>query len=482
MVKDKDLEELLEENTLLRQIIDDISDGIYAVDNNGTIIVYNKAMEKIEGTNRQFVLGYNEKEIYNTFSSDQYLRNEVIAKGASIKDCRVTYTMATGHKVEMVANTYLHKNSDNTSTFYCIIQDISGVNRLQERIVMLNNLLTNARKDSRAYSNGTVYTFPDILGESPVMQETIAKACHIAPSPSNVLIYGATGTGKELFAQSIHNYSNYKTGPFIAVNCASIPNTLLESQLFGTVKGAYSDAKDMPGLFEQATNGTLFLDEINSMDISLQAKMLRVLQDKIICRLGGQKPKKINCRIISATNKDPLDPDFKNYFREDLLYRLMPIMLYIPPLRERKEDIIPLCFHFIKELNKIYHTHVTEIDSDFTNILVNFNWPGNVRQLANLMESCICYLDQRITTLRVSHIPAYLASQFSLKKHQYHINGDENLNSQLDRYEKYILEESLDKSGGNMAKAARHLGISRQNINYRIKRLNIQPKVSPDKS
>jgi len=210
------------------------------------------------------------------------------------------------------------------------------------------------------------------------------------------------------------------------------------------------------------------------MDINLQAKLLRVLQDKIVCRLGSQKPQKIHCRIICATNKNPLEPDFKTCFREDLLYRLMTIMVMIPPLRERRDDIIPLCFHFIKTLNETYNMHVIEIEDDLKKGLIQYGWPGNVRQLANLMESCICYLEPGTTSLHTDHIPSYLASQFSIDKYQYHISAEENINHLLDAFEKQILEEALKNSGGNMAQAARKLGISRQNMNYRLKRLHIR--------
>lgn len=479
MTNAKNLQELEQENRLLRQILDHISDGVQVVTKDGQIIVYNKTMEKIEGTENKYVLGYADTEVYNIFPFDQFIRSEMLSMGKPIKNRRMTYHMATGYKVEMVADAYPYVENGELTAFYYIMQDISNINHLQERIMTLSNLLSQEKEQKSGRNpNGTIYSFPDIIGDSPSMQETVQRARQIATSSSNVLIYGETGTGKELFAQSIHNASHFKNGPFIAVNCASIPNTLLESQLFGTVRGAFSDARDMPGFFEQAENGSLFLDEINSMDISLQAKLLRVLQDKTICRLGSQKARTVNCRIICATNKNPLKPDFKEFFREDLLYRLMTIVVLIPPLRERKEDIPLLCHHFIDALNKRYNTRIVQIEDDFMNLLIQHEWPGNVRQLANLLESCICYLDIHTNSLKVQHIPSYLQQQFPTVNYQFSANYPENgdLPTLLEKYERKIIEESLRMTDGNIAKAARRLGVSRQNMNYRLKRLAIHTK------
>lgn len=478
MKRPKSIDELEQENQFLHQILDDVSDGIYAVTADGKIIVYNKTMEEIESTNRKYVLGYKDTEIYNIFSTDHYMRHKVITTGEPIKNKRLTYYMATGYKVEMVTNAYPYYENGKLSAVYCIMQDISGANKLQERIITLNSLLSKGKDNDRERSkpNGTLYSFPDIIGESKILKDTIQRARQIAASASNVLIYGETGTGKELFAQSIHNASQFKDGPFIAVNCAAIPSTLLESQLFGTVPGAFSDARDMPGFLEQAENGTLFLDEINSMDISLQAKFLRVLQDKNIRRLGDKKQKRINCRIICATNKDPLKAEFKKYFREDLLYRLMTIFLLIPPLRERKDDIPVLCKHFMNELNNTYNTRIIQFEDDFMKLLMNHDWPGNVRQLVNLLESCVCYLDAGTNTLKIDHIPSHLKQQFSVREYPYHIKSDESLNSLLKNYERKIIEDTIRQCNGNIAKAARKLGISRQNMNYRLNKLTIRVK------
>lgn len=474
-MKDKDkIRELQRENELLKEILDHVSTGVYATDKDGKIMIYNRTMEKIEGTNRNFILGYNDAEIYNSFSKESYLRNEVFSQGKIVRDRRVNYHTSYGNKVEMVTDAYPYYIDDQLEYFYCILQDFSSINRLQERVIALSTMLAKEKKSREVYPNGTTYTFADILGDSAVMRETVAKAKHISASASNVLIYGETGTGKELFAQSIHNNSSFKEGPFVAVNCASIPNNLLESQLFGTVKGAFSDAKDMPGLFEQAENGTLFLDEINSMDVSLQAKLLRVLQDKIVRRLGGQKPKRINCRIICATNKNPFDEDFKEYFREDLLYRLMTIIIMIPPLRERKEDIPLLTQHFINTLNAAYGTSIRYISNEFKDMLMSHEWPGNIRQLSNLIESCICYLEPTVITLELSQIPSYLQEAFIFKQEKSTIPLGNDITKMMNEYETTIINEALAVSGGNMAEAARKLGISRQNLRYRMNKLRIK--------
>lgn len=474
----KSYSELESENMFLRQILDDISDGVYAAGSDGTIIVYNKAVEEIENTNRAFVLGYNDREVYNVLNLDNYLRKELIQGRKPIKNRPLTYFMPNGYMVELVANAYPYFENDEITKVYCIMQDVSGINRLQKRIASLSSRLSqlhfsNDRDSSSLPANGTVYCFDDILGESEAMQRTKLLARRISASPSNVLIYGETGTGKELFAQSIHNESMFSEGPFIAVNCASIPSTLLESQLFGTVSGAFSGAKDMPGFFEQADGGTLFLDEINSMEKGLQAKILRVLQDKVVCRLGDKKRKIVNCRIICATNQNPLNEDGKAAFREDLLYRLMTLYLEIPPLRERRSDIPLLCRCFIEQLNQIYKTRIMQIDNELMDIFLRHDWPGNVRQLSGLLESCLCCLLDRGEVLSIEHIPPYLRTQMVKNEYHYCMISKHNLNSLLMEYEKKVVEESIKICDGNLSQAAKRLGISRQNMNYRMKKLDI---------
>ena len=472
-----DYEAVLKENHFLRKIIDNVSVGIYAVNSDGKIIVYNKEMESIESTERKYVLGYTEHEVYNVFPYEEHLSNEVFTTGKSIENRRLVYYMPSGYRVEMMANAYPYYDEEQLDAMFCVISDVTDINRLQNRIVTLNSLLKQTKsKTKERNSNGTVYTFDSIIGNSPVFEEVVKRARQVATSSSNILIYGETGTGKELFSQSIHNASSFRDGPFVAINCAAIPGTLLESQLFGTVPGAFSDAKNMPGFFEQAENGTLFLDEINSLDMGLQAKLLRVLQDKTICRLGDNKQKKINCRIICATNRNPLDPEFKEVFREDLLYRLMTIVLFLPPLREHKEDIEALCDYYIQKLNDTYNTKVSGFSEEFLDLMKCYHWPGNTRQLVNLLESCVCCLDSKEKILKIEHIPDYLCQQLPVNEFHYSLNEAESgkLNDLLNSYEQKIIENALRKCNGNISRAAKSMGISRQNMNYRLNKFEIR--------
>lgn len=478
----KSYEELEKENRFLRTILDSLSEGIYAVSADGEIIVYNTAMEELENTDRRYVLGYKDKEIYNVFSLDDYMVHELMKTGEPIKNRHYRYQMANGYKVEMAADGYPYYDEKGEYTSaYVIMNDISGTNRLQERIATLNSLLchNNTELMDTVNSNGTRYNFTDIVGESDEMKDVIAQAKRVSLSFANILIYGETGTGKELFAQSIHNESLHKNGPFVAINCAAIPSTLLESQLFGTVSGAFSDAKNMPGLFEQAENGTVFLDEINSMDIGLQAKLLRVLQEKTVCRLGDKKQIRLNCRVICATNKNPLDADFRSSFREDLLYRLMSIVLFLPPLRNHKSDIDILCSHFIKVFNKRYNASIIEIDKQLRKILMDYSWPGNTRQLMSFLESCFCIVDPKETVLTLNSVPEYLYQQFSIN-YVYHRFGENGavsnegpLNELLENYEKEVIQSRIEKHEGNLSQTAKSLGISRQNMNYKLNKLGI---------
>lgn len=470
-------DELVKENQLLKEIIDNVSEGIMVADREGKISIYNKAMEKIENTERKFVLGYTEHEVYNNFSYEDHLSNKVFKSGKSLENQRLAFYMPSGYRVEMLASTFPYYDNGEINAVYHVISDVTDISRLQDRIVTLTSMLKEHDEEKmKRRKNGTVYTFDSILGKSEKFIEVVEKAKKISGSVSNVLIYGETGTGKELFSQSIHNASPYSDGPFVAINCAAIPSTLLESQLFGTVPGAFSDAKDMPGFFEQAEGGTLFLDEINSMDMNLQAKLLRVLQDKTICRLGDHKPKKVNCRIICATNQNPMDPEFKQVFREDLLYRLMTIILFLPPLREHKEDIEVILRYHLEKLDRVYNTKITGFSEDFLALLKAHNWPGNTRQLVNLLESCVCCIDPGVKTLKVEHIPDYLRAQLPVEEYRYQISDKENgdLNDLLSAYEQKIVENAIRKCKGNVSRAARSLGISRQNMNYRLNKFGIK--------
>src|SRR5699024_1402645 len=233
------------------------------------------------------------------------------------------------------------------------------------------------------------FSFDQIVGSSMEFLSVIDEAKRATRTSSSVLIIGETGTGKELFAQSIHSGGARSSGPFIAQNCAAIPESLMESLLFGAKKGAFTDAIDSPGLFEQADGGTLLLDEINSLNPMLQAKLLRVLQERTIRRIGDTKDKKVDVRIIATMNEDPADIVAENRIRKDLYYRLSVVSLFIPPLRERKEDIFPLVHIFIEKYNALFNMQVQGLTEEVITILYEHDWPGNVRELEHIIEGAM---------------------------------------------------------------------------------------------
>lgn len=309
------------------------------------------------------------------------------------------------------------------------------------------------------------------------MKASIKKCEKASKSDASVFIYGETGTGKELISQSIHYASSRKQYPFIAQNCAALPESLFEGILFGTIKGGFTGAVDRPGLFEQADKGTLLLDEINSMPMMLQAKLLRVLQEGYVRRVGGTKDIPVDVRVIATTNESPTQILNENKIRKDLYYRLNVINIEIPPLRERKEDISLLCDMFIKKYNKKLNKNVKGISYDSINYLKKHNWQGNVRELENVIYSTMSMMDNEKNIVpEMIHLNEYyylkekkINEEYSLDDLEYktldHIIGDVE--------EGYIIE-SLEKTGYNVSKSAAILGINRQNLQYKMKKYNIK--------
>ncbi|MEE0777071.1 MAG: sigma 54-interacting transcriptional regulator, partial [Bacillota bacterium] len=334
--------------SLLLDIIEHFHAAVYIVDKDGNMEYLNSAAKRMDRLTDN-VIGKNLSEIYY---------NTVFQEGMN-SPCLDTLKTGNAHIYENLEWYLKDGTTVNaiTSTYPIIKEgEIQGVFALSEDVNQLKKFLikNGAFKQKLSYrfrnktmKNGTQYVFNDIIGESELMKNTIMMARRFAAKKLPVMIYGETGTGKEMFAQSIHNASPYVAGPFIPINCAAIPENLLESMLFGTVKGAFTGALDHAGLFEKAEGGSVFLDEINSMPMLLQAKILRVLQEKEVQRIGDSKTRKINCRIISATNQLPTEAIRSNSLREDLFYRLSTGMVWIPSLKERSEDISLLVDYFM---------------------------------------------------------------------------------------------------------------------------------------
>lgn len=330
----------------------------------------------------------------------------------------------------------------------------------------------NMRKSYR--SNGTIYCLDDFLTATPEITSLINNARRIADSSSPVMIYGETGTGKEILAQGIHNASEKRRQEtFITQNCAAIPENLFESLLFGTSAGGFTGAKNNPGLFELADRGTLYLDEINSLDLPLQAKVLRVLEDGIIRRIGGQNTINVDVRVIAATNENPYTAIEQGKLRRDLFYRLSAINFYIPPLAERKDDIDLLVDNFISDYNDVLDKKVKGLSANARQALHKHSWPGNVRELKNTIEQIMNYIDR--DTILLSDLPQnnygfYPAAE---KNKQVQPLKSPYLQDAVKDYEKDIIKEALLQANGSCSKAAKILKMSRHTLYYKIKKHNI---------
>ena len=312
------------------------------------------------------------------------------------------------------------------------------------------------------------YRFQSIVGNSQKIKEVLEMAGRVAVSEASVLITGESGTGKELLAKGIHYNSSRADGPFVAVNCAAIPEHLIESELFGHVRGAFTGAvKDREGRFELATGGTLFLDEIGDLRVELQAKILRALQERQVDRVGGKHPVPVDVRIIASTNKDIERAVKEGSFREDLFYRLSVIMLHMPPLRERKDDIPILVRHFLKKFNRGAEV---SIDHEALAMLTAYGWPGNVRELENSIERASVL--KRGDTITLEDLPDKLKKEKSIVENIILNLPDEGI--ALEDLERNLIIKALEKHKGNQTRAAEYLGITRPTLIYRMEKYGIK--------
>jgi arginine utilization regulatory protein len=355
------------------------------------------------------------------------------------------------------------------------------------KVIDLREEVRNKMHQTTKSNEEAYYTFDDIIGESKAIKELKYKAQKIARSNSPVFVYGETGTGKELLVQAIHNASPRKNGPFIAQNCAALPENLMESILFGTVKGSFTGAENRPGLVELADGGTLFLDEITSLSFDLQAKLLRFLQEGYIRRVGDSKIRKVNVRVISASNIPPQEALEKKILRPDLFYRLNSISLCVPPLRERKSDIPLLVKHFIEEFNRELRKNIKGISGEVERVLMSLSWPGNVRELKGVIEYAANFCEGEI--IQLHDLPDYILKnafiagekeitvkntvEMKEKSIEDTIEEVGDLRAFLSRIEYELISKALKRTNGNVSRAAEILGIPRQTLQYKIKTLKI---------
>lgn len=334
----------------------------------------------------------------------------------------------------------------------------------------MSNLLNADRAGDSAV---TVNSLREIIAASPCMLDIFETVCKVADFKTSVMIYGESGTGKELIAKALHNLSQRRNKKFIAINCAAIPENLLESELFGHKKGAFTDAlKDKKGLFEEAHGGTVFLDEIGELPLHLQAKLLRAIQLGEICPVGDTQTISVDIRIITATLRDLETAVLDSRFRDDLYYRLNVININVPPLRERKEDIPLLVDHFIKQKNARMNINIKGISKEALECLLKYSWPGNIRELENCIERVMILCEGEI--ISKENLPrAVLQNSVS---DTYAIEADDNLSikEHTRRLEKHLIKQALIRTKGNRTQAAKLLEVSHRTLLYKIKEFGLE--------
>ncbi len=369
----------------------------------------------------------------------------------------------------------IHRGETLGAVGRLIFQSLEEVERINNEIINLRKEI-HYLKEKEQHEHSSRYTFDNILGESPLMKDAVELAKKIAKINTDVLIIGESGTGKELFAHSIHGYA-HGGKPIIKINCPAIPFELAESELFGYEKGAFTGALSAgkPGKFEAAHNGTVFLDEIASLPLSVQAKLLRVLQEREIERLGSTKPRKVNFRIIAATNTDLKGLVKEGKFRDDLYYRLAKAIFHIAPLRERKEDIPRYISHFLDKINLSFGTRIQKVSPQAMETLSNYNWPGNVRELINVLEQAVLKAWKGEAILE-EHLPYEIKGHPAgePRKKEQEVYGEGNkFKGVMEERERDMLLSALKRTQGSKSKAARFLGMPRSTMYEKIKRYGL---------
>ncbi len=459
--------------SIIDTILKNIDIGIHVVDSSGKTIIYNQAMADMEGLDTNEVMGKSILDIFPSLTPETSTLLTVLKMGKPIYNKYQTYLNNKGKQISTLNSTLPIRISQGKIGALEIAKNITKEKELSDKLVYLHQELASKDIDGSSLKG---YTFRNLIGEDEKFLSTVEIARKAAMSSSTVLICGETGTGKELFAQSIHNESSRKHKPLIAQNCAALPESLLEGILFGTVKGSFTGAINRPGLFEQASGGTLMLDEINSMGHQLQAKLLRVLQEGYIRRIGGLSDIPVDVRILATTNEDPLVLLQKGILRKDLYYRLNVISVNIPPLRERKTDIMLLADHFIKKYNNILQKDIWYVSNEVKEAFLNYNWPGNVRELENIIESAINMINSG-HVIKPEHISQEMRDvMFKANQNSRYLNLNEGkpLDRIIEEVEKGLILEALRKCENNISRSAEMLGLKRQTLQHKLRKYNIK--------
>ncbi len=453
----------------IKQIFDALDEGIIIVDKDYRILFYNKTLNRFEGLDSTSVVGKKLLEVFPSLTPKESTIYQVIKTGQPLFNRFQQYFNYKGREIKTINTTIPIIENGNIAGALEISRDITEIYVLSEKVKELQQkLIGNKQKKNNV---GLKYSFDNIIGKNKKIRNIIEVLKKVSKTTSSVLIYGETGTGKELFAQSIHAESPRCSKPFIAQNCAALPETLIEAILFGTTRGSFTGAEDKPGLFEQADGGTLLLDEINCMGLSLQSKLLRVLQEGVVRRIGATRDIPVDVRIIATTNIQPAELLKQGKLRNDLFYRLGVVCIEIPPLRERMDDLQDLVEFFIDKYNRKFGKNIKGIDEEVLAIFREYSWPGNIRELEHVIEGVMNYVDEGIIRARDLKFLSFGSFKNYIEKRP---SSEKNMQSKIDEYERKLIIQVLKTTRGNITKAADKLGMKRQSLQYRLKKYGIK--------
>ncbi|WP_342467394.1 sigma 54-interacting transcriptional regulator [Bacillus sp. FSL W8-0629] len=439
-------------------ILEAIDEAIHVVDDQGVTIFYNHNAAKFDCLAKEEVIGKYILDVYPSLTEKTSTLMHVLRTGKPIYHSLQTYLNKNGEKIETVNTTLPIMEGSKLIGAVEVAKDVS-------KLSALSNRLDQKKRTDGAAETTQMLDFSSFLTNDPHLKEMLEKAKKAAAYPSSVMVFGETGTGKEVLVQAIVHASDRKDQVFIPQNCAALPESLLESLLFGSVKGSYTGAIDRKGLFELADGGTLFLDELQAMPLTLQTKLLRVLEDGVVRRIGDAKAVQVNVRVITALNIDPFEAVKKQMLREDLFYRLHVSSFHIPPLRTRKHDIQLLSRHFIQTYHQQFSKNVNRLSEETVQVFMAHQWPGNVRELKHTIEHAVLMMPKEAEEITPAYLPGHL------RTHQIESHPPESsLKSQVTSFEQTLIQEALRQHAGNIKQTAAALKIPRQTLQYKLKK------------
>ncbi|WP_282141690.1 sigma-54 interaction domain-containing protein [Cytobacillus oceanisediminis] len=454
---------------VLAAILKGIDEGIHVVDLDGNTIFYNEIAARHDGLEVSEVIGRPVLKVFPSLDKETSTLLKVMKTKKPIYNQTQSYVNLHGAQIETINTTLPIAVDGKVAGAVEIAKDYSRLKLLSESLLDLRKKIKQPVKKKIPVQN-VQYTLDSLLTVNQEMQKIKKEAAKLAKSDSSILVFGESGCGKELFVQGLHHASSRAAGPFIAQNCAAIPESLLESILFGTAKGSYTGAVDRPGLFELADGGTLFLDEIHAMPIELQAKLLRVLEDGIVRRVGSPKSTHVDVRVIAAMNIHPVEALERNQIRTDLFYRLNVLTFGLLPLRDRKEDIEFLAHHFMRGFNQVLDKNLSGVGEDVLAFFRQYHWPGNVRELKHTIEYMMNVCEDHF--LKAEDLPVIMKQQLQKDEQAVSLKV-QPLKASMEEQEKALIKKALLETNGNIKRAAKLLEVPRQTLQYKLAKYNI---------